>query len=523
MAEDIARVREAAEGWLAQPSSNQEWPEAVLEGLRRNRQFDLLLRASEVAARLYPDVPKLRRLQAQALIEAGQLMTAIDVLRRARTTLPSGHAEEMELRGLCGRALKQVHVELGRVASPMAGDFLRQAIEEYEQAWRSPARPYWHGVNLLALRRRARLLGVVTGDAGEEAKLALEVFDGAPTLTRDGAPDHWGLATRFEASLVLAPDDAAGRLRDLVATDPPPFNVGSLLRQLAEVWLVPGHADGIEPFISALRAHHARLPAAEVPPISARDLATFQGMASFDATKLEAIFGPDGPNTMQWWVDGLAAAKSVCAVIGPDGRRIGTGFAVKANQLCERWDDRVVVLTNFHVCNREGVSPGLHVDDARIEFTATDGGPRHTVRTVRCESPQGELDYAVLELDPAPTVPPLEVPARLPVLPKPDEPQLRVFVIGHPDGRGLEFSVQNSFLVDIEDVVPGMTRRRLRYTTPTEKGSSGSPVFRSDKWAVIALHHAGGEMRQLNGKTGTQQANEGIAMLSIRADITARA
>jgi V8-like Glu-specific endopeptidase len=57
----------------------------------------------------------------------------------------------------------------------------------------------------------------------------------------------------------------------------------------------------------------------------------------------------------------------------------------------------------------------------------------------------------------------------------------------------------------------------LHYRAPTEGGSSGSPVFNSRLWQVIALHHAGGKlgMPKLNGKPGSYGANEGIALQSI--------
>jgi V8-like Glu-specific endopeptidase len=63
----------------------------------------------------------------------------------------------------------------------------------------------------------------------------------------------------------------------------------------------------------------------------------------------------------------------------------------------------------------------------------------------------------------------------------------------------------------------------VHYRAPTEGGSSGSPVFNSRLWQVIALHHKGGKigMSKLNGKSGTYAANEGIAIQSIVAAVKA--
>jgi V8-like Glu-specific endopeptidase len=85
----------------------------------------------------------------------------------------------------------------------------------------------------------------------------------------------------------------------------------------------------------------------------------------------------------------------------------------------------------------------------------------------------------------------------------------RVYVIGHPRGGGLSYSLNDNLLLDHE-------RPRVHYRAPTEGGSSGSPIF-NQQWDLIALHHAGGtEMKMLNGKPGTYPANEGLDFQSIR-------
>ena len=78
-------------------------------------------------------------------------------------------------------------------------------------------------------------------------------------------------------------------------------------------------------------------------------------------------------------------------------------------------------------------------------------------------------------------------------------------------GQSINTSSSNpasNLLLDHEDP-------RIHYRTPTEGGSSGSPVF-NRQWDLIGLHHAGSKtMQRLNGKAGTYAANEGIWLRAI--------
>ncbi|MGF1469028.1 MAG: trypsin-like serine peptidase [Sandaracinaceae bacterium] len=60
----------------------------------------------------------------------------------------------------------------------------------------------------------------------------------------------------------------------------------------------------------------------------------------------------------------------------------------------------------------------------------------------------------------------------------------RVNVVQHPRGRFKEVTLQSNQVTDVFSNV-------VQYTSDTEPGSSGSPVFDND-WELIALHHAAG-------------------------------
>jgi V8-like Glu-specific endopeptidase len=186
---------------------------------------------------------------------------------------------------------------------------------------------------------------------------------------------------------------------------------------------------------------------------------------------------------------------------------IGTGFLVPGADLYPGLPD-VVLMTNGHV-----VPETLDFDEAVVTFHATTGDdpePRR-FRAVRQwwyrPSQYPELDTTLLELDGLPyDVTPVPIATKIPNLKALATP--RAYVIGHP--RGLEqpqFSLQDNHIL-------GYDETRLHYRSPTEGGSSGSPVF-DKQWNLIGLHHAGSlEMRRLDGP-GVYPANEGIRVSAI--------
>ncbi|MCK7580470.1 MAG: serine protease [Chromatiales bacterium] len=68
----------------------------------------------------------------------------------------------------------------------------------------------------------------------------------------------------------------------------------------------------------------------------------------------------------------------------------------------------------------------------------------------------------------------------------------KAFVVGHPSGSGMQISLHDSQLLDIDD-----EQRLLHYRTPTEPGSSGNPVFQR------AVGGDGGAPRRLGQDAAT--------------------
>jgi hypothetical protein len=182
---------------------------------------------------------------------------------------------------------------------------------------------------------------------------------------------------------------------------------------------------------------------------------------------------------------------------------VGTGFLVRAADFFSgAKDGEILFITNAHVMGRTEAG-ALAPRDAIVRFEAVDPGRTLRVKSLIWESPMSELDATIVSLE--------DMPAGLVPLPlsPPEEPEFvegvdrRFYVIGHPKGGSLAISLHDNTQV-------GWHRPLLHYRTPTEPGSSGSPVL-DQHWRLVALHHAGSkQMQRLDGHAGTYEANEGI-------------
>ena len=279
-----------------------------------------------------------------------------------------------------------------------------------------------------------------------------------------------------------------------------------------------------------LRGALLRRPEAQVTvAVDQAEVASGRQSSAEDERALERTFGPFGPRRLRWWELGLRRARSVAAVCGPDGtgglRREGTGFLLS---VVPKGGGAPVpcLLTNAHVLGEPDprIVAIRNLAAARIRFEGAGGeGREHKVAEVLWTSPVARHDATLIRLEPPPDgIQPLPATAELPSA----DSSAQLFVIGHPKGDELSFSFQDNLLLDHDGPPSGQPRREgvvlLHYRTPTEPGSSGSPVMVEDGWRVAALHHAGKDtMRRLNGREGAYEANEGIALSSIAAALLA--
>lgn len=209
--------------------------------------------------------------------------------------------------------------------------------------------------------------------------------------------------------------------------------------------------------------------------------ASRRAVADTDAA-LERVLGKDDILLIGFLLAGLHAARSVgrIRIDTPEGTRHGTGFLVSPS----------MVLTNNHVLGTEGEAVG-----ARIDFE-TFGITGEPLSTTTCDLDPGrlfftseELDFSVISLVDTPAA--HVSTARLGWHPMVgQEGKIRigdpVNIIQYPGGQLKSVVLHNSNLMHLEndsDLHPFCW-----YTSDTERGSSGAPVF-NNRWEVIGVHH----------------------------------
>lgn len=223
----------------------------------------------------------------------------------------------------------------------------------------------------------------------------------------------------------------------------------------------------------------------------------------------------------------------VCRVEYPAATPWGTGFLVGPS----------AVLTNYHVVEAivdGAVAPG---DVAlRFDFKVGRDGVSVAPGTVHrlahdwlhdyspysdrdsevdpIDDPApDELDYALLRVDGTPGTEPVggdtgdPQPAQRRWVELPREhhdfgAQPALYIVQHPAGAPLRVALDTDAVVSVN-----ASRTRVRYTTTTEPGSSGSPCFGPD-WQPVALHHSGDPKYALGREP---DYNQGIPLATIRA------
>jgi hypothetical protein len=203
----------------------------------------------------------------------------------------------------------------------------------------------------------------------------------------------------------------------------------------------------------------------------------------------------------------LDQCNSIARIERRNGQGHGTGWLVKAEDFFPG-EPGLLVLTNEHVISEIPNPLAIPPHACQVNFQSMDE-VLEVEEKVRWSSPYTRLDATFLKLKQEPKARPLVLHKSAM---KMEEPRQRMYIIGHPQGRDLELSMQDNELLACNDTL-------VHYRTPTEPGSSGSPVFEPNAWQVVALHHKGkANMKRIDGQEGFYQANEGVSILKIQSE-----
>jgi hypothetical protein len=483
----------------------------------KNRTRSAELKA-EIARTEVVDPKSLRgvRQKVMQLFQDGRYGDAVTKLQAQIEAFPHGTSDWAELQGLLGRAYKEIFIESQRNPDAAFLDSeiaLQHAIDSYRQAFEALG-TVWPGLNLLALSVLAQEAGYANLAQVNPAALTrrlLEEMDRTPPSQRD----NFYHATMMELRLAVGDwDTAEQHLHSFIEdTSTTASLLRSAIRQLTDVWRLEQKGDRGRGFVTAMQAALIAIPGARLDLFE--DATRTLSEPQPHDEQLKKILGADGIVKYEWLQKALTTARAVCVISDGVRGRMGTGFLVGGGDF-DLDVDEPLVMTTAHVFDDAPHGAGPSHRDARVTFQAVDEHRSYAVAELVWNS--RKLDACLLRLDkPVLDILPLQLAKNLPS----PGPSLhpRVYVIGHPGGRDLAFSIQDNELLDHEGppsgTPPDPAVVRLHYRAPTEPGSAGSPVFESSAWRVIALHHAGGNLRRLNGQTGTHQANEGIWIQSI--------
>lgn len=475
--------------------------------LVESRLFEPAKKIAETLFEVGLNSSLLGKLAVQSYIECGQLARAECEIERLLGIFDLADPQHLELQGLSGRIAKQRYMNGSLAGTPQDQD-LCIAIDRYLDAYdNNPQHPIWHGINAAALLERAKRDKICRDSPQRSHQIANDIFARINTSLPFGELSFWEYATASEAALVLGNYEASELWlhRYLSHPDIPLFAVASTLRQYREVWqmsqrTLPGSV--LLPLLDRKLASYGQM---QMPIESARSKA-YEG-------EFEKVFGKASFISYAKYLLGAERAKSVARVEDKSGDPKGTGFLMRGSDLGPRFDaHQMVLLTNAHVINENDPEAALHPNDACCTFygvtQSRSGLPQKaSIDKVLWSSPSSQLDTTIVSLSvPIQGVEPCPMSR---AMPKPG-PDSKVFIVGYPGGGGLSFSLFDSELLEYETTGP-----RVRYRTPTEPGSSGSPVF-NQNWELIAIHHSGAvDMQKLDG-SGAYEANEGMKIHAVR-------
>ena len=472
----------------------------LLKLLQNNRVYPLLEKIAALFLAINSQDIFVLNQYNRALIEQGRLKPAISLLNNIdHTQLIQDVRQHSEILGLLGRAYKESFIKNQDAYS------LKKALEFYTQGWLLKGGDNrWHGINVVALHHLADKHDSTLADLGLAKKIAQKIMTQIKKLTKKKAKS-WDYGTAFEAEFSLGNTNKAAKwLHQYITSDKVnAFMLNGTLRQATEIWNLDKSTAGsqlLQPLVTAVldktggSVSHENLFFDEKP----------------SQQVFEKIWGKEGAIKFQWFNTLIQCTSVTCQITDEIGNAQGTGFIFEGEKLNSEWAGQMLLATNAHVVSQlpEDEAP-LTPDEARAEFTLLKNRPIISLgkQVWHSSKLKGHFDISIYQIDTTKLgeeIKPLKPFPRLPDPQTADEKNCRMIVIGHPNGRPIEVSLFDNLLDEI-------TPPYIFYHSPTEGGSSGSPVFNIEL-KLIAIHHAANHEKQLN---------EGVSFKEIKKEIAA--
>ena len=216
--------------------------------------------------------------------------------------------------------------------------------------------------------------------------------------------------------------------------------------------------------------------------------------AAFEPLTYEKVVGLNNLLQIAWLSRGLELAAPVCRILADGG--YGSGFLIAPDLL----------LTNHHVLPDETTAASATIE---FNYQVNWAGEMEPVRRYKLDPSyfraNEALDYAIVRVK--------DSPGGLygfVDLAKRSATAVNDFVsvIQHPQGGTKQICFT-------DNKVSAVFGDLVQYSTDTEPGSSGAPVF-NQRWEIVALHHRGGG---LAGPDGNKYfTNQGILISVILRD-----
>jgi hypothetical protein len=168
-----------------------------------------------------------------------------------------------------------------------------------------------------------------------------------------------------------------------------------------------------------------------------------------------------------WLEKGLEKSKRVCRIsIGPS---CGTGTIINNKYL----------LTCHHVISNTEDATDAKLQFNYVEGTKADEVPTYALNPSAFFYTDAALDFTICAVEDS-LVKYISENAPIPLKPKSLKFVKDVQIIQHPNGQYMQISL-------IDSKLTGTENHCIYYTSDTESGSSGSPVF-NEQWEIIGIH-----------------------------------